>query len=130
MRQQLSVNISKLLNSTTIALTAIVVLISLFSCGNEKKSVAPSVECSDSLAIMSTYGVSTLISDSGRISYRIDAEEWRIFHKRNPPYWAFEKGYPALNVDFSSATYDWDNMPKEIFSYSEKNEIDPIPFSG
>ena len=92
MRQQLSVNISKLLNSTTIAVSAIVVLISLFSCGNEKKSVAPSVECSDSLAIMSTYGVSTLISDSGRISYRIDAEEWRIFHKRNPPYWAFEKG--------------------------------------
>ena len=36
------------------------------------------------------------------------------------------EGYPALNVDFSSATYDWDNMPKEIFSYSEKNEIEAI----
>ena len=87
MRQQEYVNKSTLLHSTTIALLAIVVLILHSSCSN-----APVVENSDSLAIMSTYGVSTLISDSGRISYRIDADEWRIFHKRRPPYWAFEKG--------------------------------------
>lgn len=42
--------------------------------------------------MMSTYGVSTLISDSGRISYKIDAEEWLVYDKRNPPHWAFEKG--------------------------------------
>lgn len=78
--------------STTIALMAIVVLILHSSCSSDSKSAAPVIESSDSLAVMSTYGVSTLISDSGRISYRIDADEWRIFHKRNPPYWAFEKG--------------------------------------
>jgi LPS export ABC transporter protein LptC len=41
---------------------------------------------------MSTYDVSTLISDSGRISYRIDAAEWLVFDKRQPPFWSFEKG--------------------------------------
>ena len=60
--------------STTIATLAVVVLIFLTSC-QEKQFNAPAIECRDSLAVMSTYGVSTLISDSGRISYKIDAEE-------------------------------------------------------
>lgn len=77
--------------STTTAKVAVVVLIFLTSC-QEKQFNAPAIECRDSLAVMSTYGVSTLISDSGRISYKIDAEEWFIFDKRQPPYWAFEKG--------------------------------------
>lgn len=77
--------------STTIATLAVVVLIFLTSC-QEKLFNAPAIECRDSLAVMSTYGVSTLISDSGRISYKIDAEEWFVFDKRQPPYWAFEKG--------------------------------------
>lgn len=77
--------------STTTASVAVVVLIFLTSC-QEKQFNAPAIECRDSLAVMSTYGVSTLISDSGRISYKIDAEEWLIFDKRQPPYWAFEKG--------------------------------------
>lgn len=76
---------------TTIAVPAIVVLLLLISC-NEAKETAPAVENRDSLAIMSTYGVSTIISDSGRISYKIDTDEWLIFDRRNPPYWAFEKG--------------------------------------
>ena len=77
--------------STTIATLAVVVLIFLTSC-QEKQFNAPAIECRDSLAVMSTYGVSTLISDSGRISYKIDAKEWFVFDKRQPPYWAFEKG--------------------------------------
>ena len=77
--------------STTTANAAVVVLIFLTSC-QEKQLNAPATECRDSLAVMSTYDVSTLISDSGRISYKIDAEEWFVFDKRQPPYWAFEKG--------------------------------------
>ena len=33
-----------------------------------------------------------MISDSGLIRYRIITEEWLIYEKENPPYWAFEKG--------------------------------------
>ena len=78
--------------STTIALSAIVVLFSLLSCSGEKKSVAAPIEEPDSIPYLSTYGVTTLISDSGRISYKIEAEEWLIYEKRKPKYWAFEKG--------------------------------------
>ena len=77
---------------TTIAFPAIVVLFSLPSCSDEKKSVAAPIEEPDSIPYLSTYGVTTLISDSGRISYKIEAEEWLIYEKRNPKYWAFEKG--------------------------------------
>ena len=91
MRLQRSANKRKELTGTTIVSMAVVVLIFLASC-QEKQFNAPAIECRDSLAVMSTYGVSTLISDSGRISYRIDAEEWLVFDKRQPPYWAFEKG--------------------------------------
>ena len=80
---------SKYLHTTTAA--AVVVLLFVTSC-NDAQSVSISIEQRDSLAMMSTYGVSTVISDSGRISYRIDTDEWLIFDKRNPPYWAFEKG--------------------------------------
>ena len=91
MRLQRSANKRKELTGTTIVSLAVVVLIFLASC-QEKQFNAPAIECRDSLAVMSTYDVSTLISDSGRISYRIDAEEWLVFDKRQPPYWAFEKG--------------------------------------
>ena len=77
---------------TTIALPAIVVLFFLLSCGNEKKNVESCIEEPDSIPYLSTYGVTTLISDSGRISYKIEAEEWHIYEKRRPKYWAFEKG--------------------------------------
>ena len=77
---------------TTIALPAIVVLFFLLSCGNEKKNVESCIEEPDSIPYLSTYGVTTLISDSGRISYKIEAEEWHIYEKRCPKYWAFEKG--------------------------------------
>ena len=77
--------------STATVIPAVVVLIFLASC-QETRECAPVIGTRDSMAVMSTYGVNTLISDSGRISYRIDAEEWLIFDKRNPPYWAFEKG--------------------------------------
>ena len=76
---------------TTAAVFAVVVPIFVTSC-NDVQGNGIAIENRDSLAVMSTYGVSTVISDSGRISYKIEAEEWLIFDKRQPPYWAFEKG--------------------------------------
>ena len=92
MKEQQYVNISNKHYSTTIAMLAIVVLFMLLSCSNDKKNVGSPIEESDSISYLSTYGVTTLISDSGRISYKIEAEEWHIYEKRNPKYWAFEKG--------------------------------------
>lgn len=76
---------------TTIAAIAIVVPLFVTSC-NDAQNSGIVIDNRDSLAVMSTYGVSTVISDSGRISYRIDTDEWLVYDKRKPPYWAFEKG--------------------------------------
>ena len=53
----------------------------------------------DSLPVMDTKGVMTLISDSGVTRYRINTEEWLVFDKKNPSYWAFEKGIYLENFD-------------------------------
>lgn len=92
MRQQESVNHGNIINCTTTVITAVVVLIFLFSCSGGTDRAESDIVASDSTAVMSTYGVTTLISDSGRISYKIEAEEWSIYNKRRPPYWSFEKG--------------------------------------
>lgn len=92
MKLQLSSNIRHIIKGTTIAIMAIVVLIFHSSCKGDAKDKLIAIECADSLPVMSTFNVNSIISDSGRISYRIIADEWRIYEKRNPPHWAFEKG--------------------------------------
>ena len=92
MKQLLSANISRKIGRTTTAVLAVVVLILQFSCKENKRGTIPPFEFPDSVAIMSTYGVSTMISDSGHIRYRINADEWFVYSKRQPPYWAFEQG--------------------------------------
>ena len=68
--------------------------ISMFlgSCQEEIKHTAPAIYPRDSVSIMTTYGVNTLISDSGMIKYRIVTEKWEINQVRNPSRWIFEKG--------------------------------------
>jgi LPS export ABC transporter protein LptC len=62
------------------------------ACSGKKKQLADAIVDGDSLPTMRTVGVSSLISDSGVIRYKIVAEEWLVFDKTNPPRWAFEKG--------------------------------------
>ena len=42
--------------------------------------------------MMTTYGVNTLISDSGVIKYRIVTEQWDVNTVRQPSRWEFMKG--------------------------------------
>ena len=80
------------MNSTTIAFYAIVVLFIFSSCSGKQKQLGKAITERDSLPMMKTLGVTTLISDSGVTRYRIKTEEWLIFDKKKPSYWAFEKG--------------------------------------
>ena len=41
---------------------------------------------------MTTWGVNTLISDSGVIKYRIVTERWEVNQAKNPSRWTFDKG--------------------------------------
>ena len=78
--------------SITIAFGAIVMLLSFSSCGGKKKTVGDAITERDSLPMMKTLGVTTLISDSGVTRYRVKTEEWLMFDRKKPSYWAFEKG--------------------------------------
>ena len=66
--------------------------VGLCSCKEEDIKYAAAIENRDSLPVLKSIGVSTLISDSGIISYKIIAEEWFMYDKKNPQYWSFEKG--------------------------------------
>lgn len=62
------------------------------ACSGKHKKFADAINKEDTLASMETLGVTTYISDSGLIRYKIVAEKWDIFDKKNPSFWAFERG--------------------------------------
>ncbi len=62
------------------------------SCTEHKSHTAPAVRDRDSASMMVSYGVNTLISDSGVIKYRIVSERWEVNTIKNPSRWIFEKG--------------------------------------
>ena len=65
----------------------------LFSaCQERREHTAPAVNPRDSVSMMVSYGVNTLVSDSGVMKYRIVAECWEVNQVRNPSRWIFEKG--------------------------------------
>lgn len=81
----------KALNITA-AFFAAVMFVLFPACSGKNKGLADAVSEGDTLPGMKSLGVTTLISDSGITRYKIITEEWTIFDKKNPPYWAFEKG--------------------------------------
>ncbi|MBR4897919.1 MAG: LPS export ABC transporter periplasmic protein LptC [Prevotella sp.] len=61
-------------------------------CSEAKEHLAPAVNPEDSVSMMVSYGVNTLISDSGVIKYRIVTEQWDVNTVRQPSRWEFMKG--------------------------------------
>lgn len=64
----------------------------MVSCQEAVEHTAPAIRDRDSVAVMTSYGVNTLISDSGVIKYRIVTERWEVNQNRNPSRWIFDKG--------------------------------------
>jgi len=64
----------------------------LAACQNPVEHTAPAIHDRDSVAMMTSYGVNTLISDSGVIKYRIVTERWEVNTNRHPSRWIFDKG--------------------------------------
>ena len=62
------------------------------SCQGQKEHTASAIHDRDSVSMMTSYGVNTLISDSGVIKYRIVSERWEVNTVRHPSSWIFEKG--------------------------------------
>lgn len=78
--------------SITVAAWATVMFLFFPSCGGKEKKLAEAIDENDSLPDMHSTGIISYVSDSGMIRYKIITDEWLVFSKKNPPYWAFEKG--------------------------------------
>ena len=64
----------------------------LVACQEQVEHTAPAIHARDSVAMMTSYGVNTLISDSGVMKYRIVTERWEVNTNKNPSRWIFNKG--------------------------------------
>jgi LPS export ABC transporter protein LptC len=73
-------------------LISLVFLCALLACEEEKEHIAPAINPRDSVPMMMSYGVNTLISDSGVMKYRIVTERWDVNVIKNPSRWEFMKG--------------------------------------
>lgn len=66
--------------------------VAVMACSETHEHTAPAIHDRDSVSMMVSYGVNTLISDSGVIKYRIVAERWDVNTVKNPSRWTFIKG--------------------------------------
>lgn len=64
----------------------------VLSCEQAQEHTAAAVHERDSASMMISYGVNTLISDSGVIKYKIVTERWDVNVIKSPTRWTFEKG--------------------------------------
>jgi len=87
---------------TLAKITVLLQLIILVSCNEAKEHTAAAIHPQDSVSVMTSYGVSTLISDSGVIKYRIVTERWDVNTVRQPSRWEFMKGifFEQFDEDF------------------------------
>ncbi len=73
-------------------ITLLLLITNITACNKQKEHTAPAIHPRDSVAMMRSYGINTLISDSGVMKYRIVAERWDVNEAVNPPRWIFSRG--------------------------------------
>lgn len=88
--------------------------LALWSCREERHSFVPNVR-GEVVPTMTTYDVSTFISDSGYTRYHITTDLWQMFEDAAEPFWRFPTGLylqqydqqlkPTSSVVCDSATY-------------------------
>ena len=85
-------NSNKVLNSVTITFIVVVMLFFLESCGKPKIESTERILDRSMTPQLSAYAITTIVSDSGIIRYRISSNEWKVYDKADTPYWDFPKG--------------------------------------
>ena len=93
----------------------IIALLSFTACEQAVEHTAPAIHDRDSVSMMTSFGVNTLISDSGVIKYRIVTERWDVNTVRQPSRWEFMKGVLKVSLPIF--------MPEEpdFFSFEQIN---------
>ena len=71
---------------------AVVMLFLFAGCSRNRQPVTDAITNRDSVPVMVTRDVSTYVSDSGVMRYKIVTDEWQVFDRLDPSRWAFEQG--------------------------------------
>ncbi|EGN56541.1 hypothetical protein PRBRB14_09520 [Hallella multisaccharivorax DSM 17128] len=79
-------------DSMHIIIICVVLAFVVSACQEAVEHTAPAIHDRDSVSVMTSLGVNTLISDSGVIKYRIVTERWDVNTVRHPSRWTFDKG--------------------------------------
>ena len=109
--------------SITITSGVIVMLLLLSSCGGKKKAMGEAITERDSLPMMTTLGVTTLISDSGVTRYRVNTEEWSVYDRKKPSYWAFEKGVYLDRNCCTGTKLPKRYIPTSLYVFNNRTEL-------
>ena len=82
---------------------AVVMLFLFAGCSRNSQPVTDAITNRDSVPVMVTRDVSTYVSDSGVVRYKIVTDEWQVFDRLDPSRWAFEQGIylETFNNDLS-----------------------------
>ena len=88
------------LRKAAAAMAGLMVLTAILpGCREEQKVDVASRLKPDRMATMSTRNISTLISDSGVIQYKIVAPIWKVYDQVDEPYWTFPEGLYLQKYD-------------------------------
>ena len=84
-------------------------LMGLFSCQEDNDGSTVDIANREEQPILMSVGVSTLISDSGVIRYKIISEDWFIYDRTIPQYYSFEISFPkseSYQIYVRNSSYD------------------------
>lgn len=105
--------------ASTIAIGMMAVVLS--SCRKEVRLRADAVEDRAGMPALDSRHITTLISDSGVIRYKIVAERWRVFDRAKPPYWEFPDG--VYLEQFNSAQRVVTSLKADYAYYDREAQI-------
>lgn len=75
----------------------------------------------EQIAALMTDTVSTLISDSGVTRYRIEAPQWLLYDKTDPPYQEFPQGVYLEQFDYD--LFVQASLQSDYAYYNEKTQV-------
>ena len=90
----------RLSDNTVIAGIVLVLAMFVSSCSRNEVPHQTHTQPREQIAALVTDTISTLISDSGVTRYRIEAPQWLIYDKTEPPYQEFPSGIYLEQFDF------------------------------
>lgn len=92
-----------------------------FACSKGEVEQSNETQERQAVAVLTTDSVSTLISDSGITRYRIEAPQWLVYDKTEPPYQEFPKGVYLEQFDAMLAVQA--SLKADYAYYDETTQI-------